>query len=57
MNCELWCRRKLMKIPWTARIINTIFVIDGSKCRLLTEVQIMKLKLKHFSVVTERQSL
>lgn len=48
-------QEKIDKNTWTARIINnTISIIDGSKWRQFTEVQIIKLKLKHFCVITKK---
>ena len=44
---ELWCWRRLLRVPWTARISNQSFVKEISpKCSL--EGLMLKLKLQYF---------
>ena len=44
---ELWCWRRLLRVPWTARRSNQSILKDiGPGCSL--EVMMLKLKLQHF---------
>ena len=44
---ELWCRRRLLRVPWTARRSNQSIIKEISpECSL--EGQMLKLKLPYF---------
>ena len=44
---ELWCWRKLLRVPWTARISNQSILKEiSSQCSL--EGSMLKLKLQYF---------
>ena len=47
---ELWCWRRLLRVPWTARRSNQSILKDG--CPL--EGQILKLKLQYFGHLMQR---
>ena len=48
---ELWCWRRLLRVPWTARTSNQPIVEEISPEKLL-ERPILKLKLKYFGQLT-----
>src|SRR5215467_15053331 len=50
---EMWCWRRLLRIPWTARITNEC-VLNIIKPHLPLVAQIMKLKLKFFGHTTRK---
>ena len=43
---ELWCWRKLLRVPWPARTYNQSILKDSPEYSL--EVQMLKLKLQYF---------
>ena len=43
---ELWCRRRLLRVPWTARRSNQSILKNSSGCSL--EGLMLKLKLQYF---------
>ena len=50
---ELWCWRRLLRVPWTARISNQSFLKEISPgCSL--EGLMLKLKLQHFGHLMQR---
>ena len=50
---ELWCRRRLLRVPWTARRSNQSIVKETSpECSL--EGLMLKLKLQHFGHLMQR---
>ena len=50
---ELWCRRRLLKVPWTARRSNqTILKEISPGCSL--EGLMLKLKLQYFGHIMQR---
>ena len=50
---ELWCRRRLLRVPWTARRSNQSILKEISPgCSL--EGMMLKLKLKYFSHLMQR---
>ena len=50
---ELWCWRRLLRVPWTARISNQSILKEISPgCSL--EVLMLKLKLQYFGHLTQR---
>ena len=49
---ELWCWRRLLRVPWTARISNQSILKISSGCSL--EVMMLKLKLQYFGHLTRR---
>ena len=50
---ELWCWRRLLRVPWTARRSNQSFLKEISPgCSL--EGLMLKLKLQYFSYLTRR---
>ena len=44
---ELWCRRRLLRVPWTARRSNQFILKISPGCSL--EGMMLKLKLQYFS--------
>ena len=53
---ELWCWRRLLRVPWTARRSNQSFLKEISPgCSL--EGLMLKLKLQYFSYLMERVDL
>ena len=50
---ELWCWRRLLKVPWTARRSNQSILKEISPGRSL-EGMILKLKLQYFSHLMQR---
>ena len=44
---ELWCWRRLLRVPWTARRSNQ-FILKGTSPEYSLEGLIMKLKLQYF---------
>ena len=50
---ELWCWRRLLRVPWTARTSNQSFLKEISpRCSL--EGMMLKLKLQYFSHLMRR---
>ena len=50
---ELWCWRRLLRVPWTARRSNQSILKEiSSECSL--EGLILKLKLQYFSHLIQR---
>ena len=50
---ELWCWRRLLRVPWTARTSNQSFLKEISpRCSL--EGMMLKLKLQYFSHLMQR---
>ena len=50
---ELWCRRRLLRVPWTARRSNQSILKEISPgCSL--EVMMLKLKLQYFGHLMRR---
>ena len=50
---ELWCWRRLLRVPWTARIYNQSILKEiSSGCSL--EGLMLKLKLQYFSHLMQR---
>ena len=53
---ELWCWRRLLRVPWTARISNQSILKEISpECSL--EGLMLKLKLQYFSHLMQRTDL
>ena len=51
--CELWCWRRLLKVPWTARRSNQSILKETSPgCSL--EGMMLKLKLQYFGYLMQR---
>ena len=50
---ELWCWRRLLKVPWTARRSNQSILKDISP-RISLEGMILKLKLHYFGHLIQR---
>ena len=51
--CELWCWRRLLKVPWTARRSNQSILKESNPgCSL--EGMMLKLKLQYFGHVMQR---
>ena len=53
---ELWCWRKLLKVPWTARRSNQSFLKEINPEYSL-EGQMLKLKLQYFGYLLQRTDL
>ena len=52
---ELWCRRRLLRVPWTARRSNQSILKEiGPGCSL--EGLMLKLKLEYFGHLMQRTS-
>ena len=49
---ELWCSRKLLRVPWTARRSNQSILKISPECSL--EGQMLKLKLQYFGHLMRR---
>ena len=49
---ELWCRRRLLRVPWTARRANQSILKISSGCSL--EGMVLKLKLQYFGHLMRR---
>ena len=50
---ELWCWRRLLRVPWTARRSNPLILKEiGPKCSL--EGLMLKLKLQYFGYLMQR---
>ena len=50
---ELWCWRRLLRIPWTARISNQ-FILKEISPRCSLEGMMLKLKLQYFGHLMRR---
>ena len=50
---ELWCWRRLLRVPWTARRANQSILKENSPEYLL-EGQMLKLKLQYFGYLMQR---
>ena len=53
---ELWCWRRLLKVPWTARRSNQIILMKISPEYSL-EGMMLKLKLQYFGKLMQRADL
>ena len=53
---ELWCWRRLLRVPWTARRSNQSFLKEIS-CEYSLEGLMLKLKLQYFSHLMQRADL
>ena len=54
--CELWCWRRLLRVPWTARRSNQFILKEISpECSL--EGLMVKLKLQYFGHLMQRTDL
>ena len=51
--CELWCRRRLLRIPWTARR-SKLSILKEINPEYSLERQILKLKLQYFGYLMAR---
>ena len=51
--CELWCWRRFLRVPWTARRSNQSFLKEISPEYSL-EGLMLKLKLQYFGYVIQR---
>ena len=49
---ELWCWRRLLRVPWTARRYNQFILKESPGCSL--EGLMLKLKLQHFGHLMQR---
>ena len=52
-NHELWCRRRLLRVPWTARRSNQS-ILKEIKPKYSLEGLMLKLKLQHFGDLMRR---
>ena len=50
---ELWCRRRLLRVPWTARISNRS-ILQEINPEYSLEGLMLKLKLQHFGPLAQR---
>ena len=50
---ELWCWRRLLRVPWTARISNQLILKEISPEYSL-EGSVLKLKLQYFGHLMQR---
>ena len=50
---ELWCWRRILRVPWTARRFNQLILKDISPEHLL-EALMLKLKLQYFGHLMQR---
>ena len=53
---ELWCWRRLLRVPWTARRSNQSILKEVSP-ECLLEVQMLKLKLQYFGLLDWKNGL
>ena len=53
LNCELWCWRGLLRVPWTARRFNQSILKEIS-CGCSLEGMLLKLKLQSFGHLMRR---
>ena len=53
---ELWCWRRLLRIPWTARITNNKSVIEENKVTNPLEALIKKQQLSYFGHIMRREN-
>ena len=51
---ELWCWRRLLRVPWTARRSNQSILKEISPGCSLEEGQMLKLKLQYFGHLMQR---
>ena len=51
--CELWCRRRLLRVPWTARRSNQSILKEISP-GIVLEGMMLKLKLQYFGHLMRR---
>ena len=49
---ELWCWRRLLRVPWTARRDQSVLKENNSECSL--EELMLKLKLQYFGHLMQR---
>ena len=52
-NHELWCRRRLLRVPWTARRSNQS-ILKEIKPKYSLEGLMLKLKLQHIGHLMRR---
>ena len=52
-NHELWCRRRLLRVPWTARRSNQS-ILQEIKPKYSLEGLMLKLKLQHIGHLMRR---
>ena len=50
---ELWCWRRFLKVPWTARI-SSLFILKEISSGCSLEGQMLKLKLQYFGHLMQR---
>ena len=50
---ELWCSRRLLKVPWTARRSNKLILMEINP-EISLEGLMLKLKLKYFGHLKQR---
>ena len=50
---ELWCWKRLMRVPWTARRSNQISILKEISPGLSVEGMMLKLKLQYFGHIME----
>ena len=50
---ELWCRRRLLRVPWTARRSNQS-ILTGINSEYSLEGLMLKLKLQYFGHLKQR---
>ena len=53
---ELWCWRRLLRVPWTARRLNQ-YILKEINTEYLLEVLMLKLKLQYFGQLMGRADL
>ena len=51
--CELWCWRRLLRVPWTARRFNQS-ILKGISPEYSLEGLMLKLKLQYFGHLMQR---
>ena len=51
---ELWCWRRLLRVPWTARKSNPILILKEISPGCSLEGMMLKLKLQYFGHLTQR---
>ena len=51
---KLWCWRRLLRVPWTARRSNQSILKEVNPEYSLEELNMLKLKLQHFDCLMQR---
>ena len=51
---ELWCWRRLLRVPWTTRRSNQFTNLQGDLFQLDLEGLLLKLKLQYFAYLMQR---